>query len=243
MSLDKIEKYLHEFKELPYSVSEHVVIGGGEGLSPYLFGNLNYIPGVLSKIDSVDGVPTIKTNAVWGNNTYIRNLILQDLAMTAHKTHKLVTLDISVDEFHNNISGVANVFADILSNEYFLLALRPTLVGFNTSASANALLALKNALKARHLITEQMENGDFAVYNERGMGMRVVCDYESEIFDLGRAKENNVFTCRFFAPGFIGRNCIQIDGNDMVVLNNYYRAKTENRSLKTVVNSLIHRGK
>ena len=44
LPLEKTEKYLNEFKELPYNLSEYVVIGGGEGLSPYLFDNFDYIP-------------------------------------------------------------------------------------------------------------------------------------------------------------------------------------------------------
>ena len=243
MPLDKIEKYLHEFKELPYNLSEHIVIGGGEGLAPYFFGNLIYIPAVLSKINSVGGVSTIKTNAVWGNDTYTRNLILQDLAMNAHKMQKLVTLDISLDEFHNNIPAVANVFAEILSNEYITMAIRPTLVGFNTPASANALSQLKEELKARHLIVEQTENDDWAVYSESGLGIRVVCDFENEIFDLGRAKKNNVATFHQGATGLHETNCIQIDNQDTVTLNNYYREKIKGRPLKTVMNSLIYRGK
>ena len=243
LSLNKIEKYLQQFKELPYSISEHIVIGGGEGLAPYLFGNLNYIPRLLSMIDSVWCVPTIKTNGAWGNNAYTRNLILQDLTMSAHKMQKLVTLDISVDEFHNNTSGVASIFADILSKEYIMSAIRPTLVGFNTPASHKALSDLKKKIRARKMILEKTEDGDLRIYNERGQGIYVVCDFGNEIFDLGRAKKNNVYTYHQTGPGLLKTNCIQIDNNDTVTLNNYYREKFNHRPLKTVMNSLIYREK
>ena len=243
LPLNKIEKYLGEFKELPYNLSEHIVIGGGEGLSPYLFGNFDYIPDLLMMINAQNGVSTIKTNCAWGNKKAKARMILQDLAKAAHKTGKVVTLDISVDEFHDNISGVTKIIAEILSNEYLMEAVRLTLVGFRTLASAAALLRLKKELTARKMLVDITRSGDFIIYNEQGQGVFVVTDYNNEIFDIGRAKKNDVFTYRQQIPGLLKVNCIQIDSNDTAILNNFYREKINNRPLRTVVDSLIHRAK
>ena len=242
LSLDKIEKYLYEFKELPYNISEYIVIGGGEGLAPYLFGNTDYIPDVLLKINSVDCISTIKTNGVWGNNPETRKLILGDLADVADKIGKLVTLDISVDEFHNNIPAVANIFAEILDNEYITKAIRPTLVGFKTQGSADAFAQLKRELLGRGLVMCRDLFGNWCVANTR-VQIQVICDFESAIFNMGRAKKNNVATFYQGAPGLHETNCIQIDNQGRVTLNYYYREKIKDRPLKTVMNSLIYRGK
>ena len=239
LPLEKTEKYLNEFRELPYNLSEYVVIGGGEGLSPYLFDNFDYIPGLLRKINNIGGVSTIKTNGNWGNNASIRKLILKDLAIFAHKIGKVVTLDISVDEFRNNTTGVANIFEEILSDEYIAVSIRPTLVGFNTPASLKALFRLKSELNARKMFAVQTKQDILYVCNENGQGILVVTDYGNEIFDIGRAKKNNVFTYHQTNPGLLNINCIQIDNYDFATMNNFYREKINGRPLRVVIDSLI----
>lgn len=243
LPMKKIEKYLNEFKKLPYNLSEYIVIGGGEGLSPYLFDDFDYIPNLLSKINSVGGVSTIKTNGLWGNNAGTRKFILKDLSIFAHKIGKVVTLDISIDEFHNNIKNVADIFAEILSDNYVTVSIRPTLVGFKTLKSAMALSQLKSELKARKITTVETTKGDLFMCNEHGVGVFVITDYYNEIFDLGRAKKNKVFTCHQTAPRLLPTNCIQIDNNDTVTMNNFYREKIDGRPLKVVIDSLISRTK
>ncbi len=243
MSLHQIDEYLCEFNELPYRLSENVVIGGGEGLSPYLFGNFDYIPDVLSMINSQNGVTTIKTNGVWAADKSRARTILKSLATTAHKMGKLVDLDISIDEFHNNIPAVANLFSEILSDEYITVAVRPIFAGFKTLGSAVALVKLKKELNARKILVEQKSNGDWCVYNEFGTGIHVPTDYDNEIFDIGRAKNTNVFTYRYQEPGLISVNSLQIDGNDNAILNNFYKTKINGRPLENVVKSLIQRAK
>lgn len=243
LSFEKIEKYLREFKELPYNLSEYVVIGGGEGLSPYFFKNFDYIPNLLLKINNFGGVSTIKTNGIWGNNTSVKNFILKDLAILAHKIDKVITLDISVDEFHDNITGVANIFEGILSDEYITVSIRPTLVGFNTPGSSKALSRLKTELYARKILTIQTSNADLCVCNKAGQGIFVITDYGNEIFDLGRAKKNNVFTYQQTKPCLGQTNCIQIDNTDTITMNNFYREKIDGRPLKVVIDSLIQRAK
>lgn len=243
LPLEKIEKYLYEFKDLPYNLSEYVVIGGGEGLSPYLFENFDYIPNLLLKINNIGGISTIKTNGVWGGNTNVKNFILKDLAIFAHKIGKVITLDISIDEFHDNITNVANIFEEILSDEYISVSIRPTLVGFNTPGSSKALSQLKSELYARKILTIQTSRGDLCVYNENAQGIFVITDYGNEVFDLGRAKKNKVFTYHQQKPGLLQTNCIQIDNSDTVTMNNFYREKIDGRPLKVVIDSLIQRAK
>ena len=238
MSIDKIEKYIHEFKELPYDTSEHIVIGGGEGLAPYLFGKSDYIPKIVTLINKNGGVPTIKTNGIWGNREDTRKFILKDLAKIAYRTNKLVTLDISLDEFHKNISAVSNIFVDILSSDFIMMAIRLVLVGFNTKASASALSQLKHELNARKIMIDEIHGGDMAVYNDKGKGFLVITDYNGPIYNLGRAKENNIATA-YYNHNLSNLNCIQIDNNDVLTLNYAQCEKIAGKKLKDVIDSLL----
>ncbi len=124
----------------PYQL---ITIGGDEALAPYMMGDTKYIPSVLDLTYSYGYIPTIKTNGTWGNNDKLRKNILSDIASRAYKYSKLITLDISVDEFHNSVY----------------------------------------------------------MYN----------DFNTPIFNQGRASDNKVFTSTSNPNGNDGFNCLQID--------------------------------
>ncbi|MBQ6027328.1 MAG: radical SAM protein [Alphaproteobacteria bacterium] len=240
MPLDKIERYLGEIQNLPYNISEYIVIGGGEGMAPYFFKNIKYIPSALNLVFRAGKIPTIKTNGTWGASADKRNLILGTLANAAYSADILITLDISVDEFHDNTMAVADLISGILSNDYIMATIRPVLVGFNTNGSANALKKLKAELNNRKIGVDELPNGDFGVYNERGTGIRVPVDYSGAIHNLGRAVENRVYTSTD-SPTTPYVNCVQIDNNDKVILNYLYSEKISGCGLKTVIKRLIER--
>lgn len=250
MSLGKIGHYLYEIQTLLYDTSEHVVIGGGEAMAPYLFRNNNYIPTALNLIFDAGKIPTIKTNGLWAKQDKSRKAILKDLAKIAYSADKLVTLDISVDEFHDNIVIVADLFAEILSNDFIMNGIRPCLVGFDTEGSAQALKKLKTELRLRHIDIEDLEEGDLGVYNNRGKGIRVVTDYVGGIVNVGRAVENNVWTydikllesSRRMYTLLTSRpytDCFKIDNYDNVILDGSYSESIDGRNLQTVIDSLF----
>ena len=238
MPLDKIERYLGEIRNLPYNISEHIVIGGGEGMAPYFFKNTKYIPSALNLVFRAGKIPTIKTNGTWGASADKRNLILGTLANAAYSADVLITLNISVDEFHNNTMAVADLISGILLNDYIMAAIRPTLNGFNTDGSANALKKLQAELNNRKIGVDELPNGDFGVYNERGTGIRVPVDYLGAIHNLGRAVENCVYTSTN-SPTTPYVNCVQIDNNDNMILNYLYSESIDGRNLKTVMSRLV----
>ena len=240
--LTRIEQYIHEFQEVPFNLSPHYTIGGGESLAPYQFGNSEYIPQVLSCIYKVGGIPTIKTNGVWGKRYDMRSDTLKSLAKSAYMGDKLLTLDISVDEFHNNLDGVANIMTDVVQSDYLLSAIRICLLGFNTPGTQKAMMALRAKLSDREIYCEDLPNGDMGVYCTNNRGMRVIVDDVVDVYDLGRAKDNKVYTvCYNTDATYV--NCLQIDNNNLAILNYIYSEQIAGRSLTRVMQSLLSKQK
>ena len=238
MPATKAEDYIGEFQEVPFNLAQHYTIGGGEGLAPYQFGDYDYIPQVLSCIYKVDGVPTIKTNGVWGEKANLRSDILKNLAHSAYVGNKLLTLDISVDEFHNNLNGVANIITDVVQSDYLLPAIRIALLGFDTDGTRKAMNQLRSKLADRDVGWDNIPNGDIGVYRSGGnIGMRVIVNDDNAIFDLGRAKQNKVYTATG-QPTMTYVNCIQIDNNNLAILNYLYCEQIAGRPLSRVFESL-----
>lgn len=238
ISLDKLDRYLTESKNMSVIPNELMCLTGGEAMAPYMHGNDKYIPNALELIYVHEYIPTIKTNGTWGKNESLRPRILSDLGRLAYKYGKLVTLDMSVDEFHNNKTGVANIVYDIVNNPVFMYGIRCALVGFDTIGSSNALNTLRQELKARKLNIEEMDNGDWAVYMQKfSSGMYVYNDYSAKVYDLGRAKQTRVYTSTGSPIGDI--NCFEIDNRDYAILNYLLREPINNRPLGVVLDSLM----
>lgn len=244
LSLEKMERYLYESAHMPIKPNELISIGGGEGITPYLHNLPDYIPNALDIIYKYDFVPTIKTNGLWGDNKKIRKKILSDIADCAYKSQKLVTLDISVDEFHNNKNSIIKIINDILNNERLSFAIRICLVGFNTKKSANALFNLKQELSNKGFYVQNVPNGvwvDWIISSPNGKMLYVFNDFSNDIYDLGRASENRVYTTKIKPYKNNYSYCLQIDNNDTAMLNYMYREPINNRDLSKVLYSLINR--
>lgn len=236
MPLEKIEKYMDEFQELPFNTSKNVAVGGGEGMAPYLFGYEDYIPCVTGALHKFDKNVTLKTNALWGNTYKYRNPILKSLAKCAYFDNSLITLQMPVDEFHNNISGVSNIIADIVFSNYLLAALRVEITGFDTIGSVVARARLQSDLGDKEIKTIDSKNDDLIAYNESGVGIHIRTDYMSGVPRLGHAIKNHLYTSDEIGGGFV--NKLKIDSADNAILNNVVRAKIGDRSLTYVVQSL-----
>lgn len=240
MSLEKMERFLSESKTMDIRPNQLLTIGGGEALAPYMFGQPQYIPSALDLIYSYDYIPTLKTNGTWGNNNSLRPLILSDIARCAYKHMKLVTLDISVDEFHDNKSGVIKIMRDILCTPDLCYAIRICLVGFNTPESTATLLNVKQQLTENKFEIDELPNKDWAVYApNQSYGAYVINNFGAPIYNLGRAKQTKTFTSIANPNGNDGSNCLQIDNNDYAILNYTYREPIKNRTLNEVVSSLM----
>lgn len=237
LPLEKIERYAYESVCLPIKPIELVSIGGGEVMAPYIHNQENYIPNVLDIVYKNGFVPTLKTNGVWGNNDRMRIKILSDIAGYAYKYEKLVTLDISVDEFHNNQSGVKKIINDITTEICLSYAIRICLVGFNTEKSLVVLNNLKQELSKQGFYIITNEIGDWIITSPDGKNtMFIYNDFTSSIFNTGRAKTNKVYTNSGY-PNNAGHNCLVLDNNDMAIYNYKYREQIKNRSLYEIIKS------
>ena len=242
ISLEKMEKYFAESRKMSIRPNELVTFGGGESMAPYLHGDMKYIPSVLNVAYVYGYVPTFKTNGTWGDNDFLRKRILSDIAVCAYRGGKLVTLDISVDEFHHNHDGIVKIIRDVLCNPDLCYAIRICLVGFDTLGSQLASMKLQNMLqKSGFKIqkTDKLTFNDWIVFAPNSNdGVYIVNDFTANVYSLGRAKDNNIYTA-LGNPKDARRNCLQIDNKDTAILNYVYREPINNRPLNEVLNSLF----
>jgi len=244
LPLEKMERYLYESKRMPFRCDELLSIGGGEAMAPYMHGKPDYIPAALDMAFRYDYVPTIKTNGTWGANDTMRKKILYDLATSAYKSNKLVSLDISVDEFHDNLNGVANIICDILGNMQICMAIRICIVGFNTQKSAAKQNQLRKMLNAHGVEIRNLPNGDWVAFGHDTMcGVLIINDFNTPVYNQGRAIENNVYTSTGHPNGDNSVNCLQVDNKDIAIFNYLCREPIKNRSLSNVLTVLINHAK
>lgn len=242
LSLEKLDKYLSESKTLPIIPNQLISFSGGETFAPYMFNQPNYIPVALDLAYSYGYIPTIKTNGTWGDNDLLRIKILNDIASRAHKYGKLVTLDISVDEFHNNESGVMKIISNTLTNFDLCYAIRICLVGFNTPGSANALNSSQQKLQTLGFEIDKTYSGDWMICApNQSCGIYMCNDYATPIYNIGRAKQTKTYTSTGNPNGNDGANCLQLDNNDYAILNYTYREPIKNRPLNKVLESLMEK--
>lgn len=243
LSLEKIEKYLQEVVHMPIKPNEMISIGGGEAMAPYMHNTPEYIPNLLDMVYKYEFVPTLKTNGTWGDQNKKRARILSDIAKCAYKSGKLATLDISVDEFHNNIYGVSKIILNVLNEYYLCYAIRICLVGFNTQKSTNALFHLRQELSKKGFHIETTPPfGDWIVSTPNGNTTVIYNSFTSGIFDIGRAKKNKVYTTTSNKNN-TGVDCLQLDNNDIAILNYDYCEPIQNRNLYEVLCSLQQRSR
>ena len=240
MPLAKLDNYLAESRMFPIMPNELVCIGGGEAMAPYMHKNMNYIPNALDLVYSYRYVPTIKTNGTWGANDNLRKKILSDISAKAYEYNKLVTLDISVDEFHDNLDGVVKIIRDIMSSSELCYAIRFCLVGFNTSGSFKALNSLQQELQKLGFNVQRTLANDWMIdFPNTDSGIYVFNDYTSNIYDLGRAKQTKVYNCEYSPFLMRQADCLQIDNEDNAILNYLCREPINNRPLDKVFCSLL----
>ena len=240
MPLSKVEKYIAEFSGMPLPKWQEMVFTGGEPMAPYFHERMEYIPQCLNIASSYGMVPFVKTNGVWGNDEELRHRILRDFANVAYKQNKMMSMDVSVDAFHNNTVAVCKVLNDVVRSDYLAPAVRVTLCGLNDVRSHVSFANLISALQNSGLDVEIQQNGQLLISIPNVRAVSVCYDVDTNIGNVGRAAENNLG--RFVPdgrPNFTEGHCLQIDNNDVAKLNYKYATPVAGRPMLDVVKELM----
>jgi hypothetical protein len=240
MPLDKVEKYIAEFNAMPMPKWEYMVFTGGETMAHYFHNQVEYMSRCLDIAAQHKMAPFVKTNGVWGGNDAMRARILRDFAAAAYRNNILMSMDISVDAFHNNINSVFKILNDVVRSDCLAPAVRLSLCGFNDMKSHVAFMSVINALCASGLAVETPHNGMFVLSVPGVRGMDVYYDLWTNISNVGRAADNKL-GC--FVPD--GRpdmsmgHCLQIDNNDVATLNYKHATPVNGRPVYDVARELL----
>lgn len=241
MPLSRVEKYVGEFNAMPMQKWEHLVFTGGEAMAPYFMNNREYIPQCLRIAGRARMAPFVKTNAVWGADDGLRKKILQDCADVAELNNKMTSLDVSVDEFHDNVPAVASIIMDIVSSEHLARCVRVSVCGLDTLKSHARFNHLIAYLKAHNLHIFPCGNDFIAACGT--LGTKVLFDYSTPVAKMGRAIDAGVGeVVPDGSPDVMG-NCLQIDNYDVATLNYFYKTAVNNRTVFDVVQDLMTKGK
>lgn len=239
MPMDTVSEYISQFQDIRMPRWEHLVFTGGESLAPYFFGEYEYVPQCMDLTHKYNMVPFFKTNGMWGANKRLRERILGDMADNAHKHGRLNSLDISLDEFHDNVAPVAAILGDVFHDYYLAQAIRISLVGLDTQKSRNRLIELMSQVCARRISFKPLDNMTLLLGNGEFAG-HVYFGFFTPVSIAGRAAKNNLGTAiNNGMPDAKTGSCFQIDNNDVATLNYKWRTPVAGRPLNTVVAKLF----
>lgn len=238
MPVGDVNKYVSQFRDLQVPKYEHLVFTGGESMAPYYHGEYDYVPRCLDAAYLNGFVPFFKTNGMWGGDAQLRTTILDDLANAAYKYQKLVSLDISVDEFHNNIAQTAAIIENVFKSPRNIRAIRISLVGLNTPKSRLQFINLIAQVCARGLTYQTIDRQTLMIgYN--GVGAHVYYGFDTPVSVVGRAADNKIGTAYINGqPDIQTGSCLQIDNTNTAVLNYKWREPVGNRNLNEVLGHL-----
>lgn len=225
---------------MPLPKWEHMVFTGGEAMAPYFHKRMEYIPQCLDIASSYGMVPFVKTNGVWGMNDELRHRILRDFANVAYKNDKMMSMDISVDAFHNNNNAVVRILNDVVRSDYLAPAVRISLVGLNDTKSRVVFTHLLNELRASGLDVDIGDDGNLVLWVPYVRGVSVYYDLGASINKIGRAAENNLG--RFVPDGrphISDGHCLEIDNKHNAILNYKYITPVNDRPMFDVVKELM----
>ncbi len=241
MPIETVEKYTAQFRDLDMRKYEHLVFTGGEVMAPYFHRQNFYVPQCLDVAYRGGFAPFIKTNGLWGGNGELRGRVLNDLAKMAHRHQRLVSLDISVDEFHNNVPHVAAIIEHVIKNSRLTPAIRISLVGLNTKNSRMRFAQLIGQLSARGISMRIIDDMTMAV-EWNGVVVCIYYGFDVLVARMGRAVDNNLGRADVDGmPDASGASCLQIDNTDTAILNYKWRTPVQNRPMDMVVADLISR--
>ena len=238
MPLDKVEQYIGEFCAMPLPKWEYMVFTGGEAMAPYLLKRYEYMPQCLEFAGRAGLAPFIKTNGVWGADGWLRRRILNDCADAAIKNNKMTSLDVSIDEFHNNVPAVARIIQEIVSSEHLARCVRMSISGVDTLKSHAQFSYLIAYLKAHNI--HVFPSGNTFVAALGTVGTKVLFDFGTPVAQMGRAKQNGIGeTQPDGSSDAVWGNCLQIDNDDVATLNYYYKTPVNGRTVYDVARELL----
>ncbi len=241
MPIDDVYHYVVQFRDMNVPKFEHLVLTGGEVMAPYYVREEKYMSQCLDIVFENGFVPFLKTNAMWGDKDYARDMILGDLATAAYKHQKLVSLEISIDEFHNNHAQAANVVEQVIRDQQLRPAIRMALVGLNTKPAKNSFVDFMMELYKRGLWFENFDDGTMSIGvkgESRDNDVALFYDYVAPLTRVGRAAENNLGVNS--VPSTTDR-CLMVDNAGVATLNYHWREEIGNRTLGYVYSSLLQK--
>ncbi len=243
MPLGHVEQYIGEFSTIPMPRWAHMVFTGGEAMAPYFHRMYEYIPKCLEITTENNMVPFVKTNGIWGTDKNMRTRILHDFANAAYKSNTLMSMDISVDEFHNNLDGVTAIINDIIQSDYLAPAIRLSLVGLNTNKSYYGRFSeLLRRLRACGLKIQRLDDGALLVGKSDSWGMMIYYDFHTGVANVGRGAKNSLGAyVPDGRPDSTTGHCLQIDNKDIATLNYRYTAPVAGRPVYDVTRQLLQR--
>ena len=243
MELDKIKKYMGEFRTIPIDKDSVVSFTGGEVMTPYFIGDEKYIQDCIKIAFNNGFTPALKTNGVWGANEPLRYRILAGIVDTAISSNKLVEMDISVDRFHNNFGAVAEILNTVLKEPILAQHLVITLQGLYKN-SAMAARDLYMALLSHHIdISVKNDTANCVLLTNGSHDLQVYYNFNQAIADFGRAAENKLGTFKLTGKSDIFGDCVMIDADDRLRLNVTRAIKIKGRPLDVCIQKLKEKTK
>ncbi len=239
MPIDKISDYTAQFRKLENPKWSYLVFTGGETMAPYYFGEFDYLPKCLDMTYANKMNPVLKTNGMWGAKSKYRERILSDCK--ALRNNIKVTVEISLDEFHDNIDEIARILSDIFHNTLLMRTIQMHLIGLYTTKSSRRLTDLLRKICAYGLHFSTPGYGKLLIGSGNGYLAPVYYGFDTPVFYDGRARDNQLPNCATNngMPALDSGNCLTIDNNDIATLNYKWRAPIAGRPLANVVTELM----
>ncbi len=242
MPVESVRKYVEQYKDMDVPVWDYVTFTGGESMAPCLWGDEKYIPTVADICARNELSATFKTNAKWGEQLFVSNRILKDLADMAHRHDRMIALDISIDEYHDNLNAVSNVINQIMNSQYLSAAILVSVVGLNTPGAQYRYQELVNRLKQFEIFVAPMDSdGSFII--SKGNNTNVMFYEIGGLTKLGRAADNNITNAQPVQDDTFTDNddCLMLTNDNTAVLNHRYKTAVDNKSVKQIYNELLQK--
>ena len=239
MPINQVEKHIIQYVNMDVPVWDYVVFTGGESMAPYYCGMDTYVPNAAEISIKNKLTPAFKTNAKW--DAALAKRILKDLADVAHKYNHQISLDISIDEYHDNFLSAANVVDQIMSSQYLIDAIPVSFIGLNTAASQYKYQEFANILRQRGIHVGQMDT-DGTIVMSKGDNLNVMFYEIGALSRLGRAADNNLTQhIPSGHPNIGDSDCLEITNTNQAILNYKYKTAMDNKTVAQVYDELLQK--
>ncbi len=240
MTPGDIARYVAQYRDIKMPKFDLMVVTGGETMAPYYHNDFDYMPACLHAIYSGGMIPVLKTNGVWGHDEKLAQRILNDIAQVAYVYGRVVTLDMSLDEFHDNGDAVASIINQVFYSLYIMSAVRICLTGFHQSFT-ECVSRLIGKLTQYNIYVCSMNSEEMVLLDKSRRGMQVFLSGDAGVHKIGRAADNGLGRAMPSGCAENNAHCIMVDNQGIAQLNDKYRAALNNRPLAEVVHELFGR--